>query len=658
MRGSVLVFTAFLWLGSVGSARAAERIPAEVFARGSQMRSAALSPSGRYVAYITHINGARVVVALDTANGRASAVVKGEGGAKDQFLVDRCWFKTDERLVCHFRGHDYDGGQPFAVSRLVAVDREGGNARVLVQNGRAGASQFQDRIMHRLPDDPSGVLIALDDDQDVYPSVFRLDINTGRLTTVVRQREPITWWFTDRRGVVRFGYGYQATRGVFIARDSAEAQWRTLARFQRFEGTHFSPLGFTSLPNVMLVFAERNGRDAVWEMDLRDDKDLELLYAHPEVDIDSTYDWYSDRRIVGFEYETDRPQVHMIDPEAEQIQRALEAALPGRATRVVDSSRDGKRLLVHSYSDVVPGSWYLFDVDKNSLRLIGHVQPELVGKPLAPMRTVMVPGPGGVKIPGYLTLPVGRGDKNLPAIVMPHGGPYGRDSWGYDELLQLLANRGYAVLQLNFRGSTGYGSAWTQAGFQGWGTVMHDDITAGARWLVSQGHADPARLCILGWSYGGYAALIGAVKEPELYRCAVSIAGVSDLKAIINEDARFYGGAAAARNATGDEDLDDQSPRRRAAEIRAPVLLVHGSADIQVIERHSRRMARALAAAGKPHETLYIEHGDHSLIKPAMRLALYQKVEEFLARHLDDGKVAGGGAAAGSSAGAGSAPSQ
>lgn len=633
---SRLVYPLLLWLlAATVDVVAAERISADVFAQGSRIMSASLSPSGRYVAYVTHSGDKRFVVALDVTTGESSAVVRGEGGAKDRFLATYCWFKTDERLLCHFRGHDFDDGQPFAVSRLVAIDRGGGNPKVLVQNGRAGASQFQDRVLHRLPDDPGGVLIALDDDRDIYPTVFRLDINTGRLTTVARQREPITTWLADRRGVVRFGYGYKDTRGVFVARDSADAQWRTLARFQRFEGTHFNPIGFTSLPNVMLVFSEHRGRDAVWEMDLRDDKDLELLYAHPEVDVDAAYEWFRDERIVGFQYETDRPQLHMIDPEAAGIQRALDAALVGMANRIVDSSQDGKLLLVHSHSDVGAGAWYLFDVARNSLRALGVAQPELRGKALAPMRTVTVAGPGGVRIPGYLTLPVGRGEKNLPAIVMPHGGPYGRDSWGYDPLLQLLANRGYAVLQLNFRGSTGYGSEWLQAGFQGWGTVMHDDITAGARWLISEGYADPARLCVLGWSYGGYAALIGAVKEPDLYRCAVSIAGVSDLKDIINEDARFYGGAAAARNSTGDEDLDDQSPRRRAAEIRAPILLVHGSADIPVIERHSRRMARALAAAGKPHETLYIEDGDHSLTKPPMRLALYRKVEEFLARYLD-----------------------
>jgi dipeptidyl aminopeptidase/acylaminoacyl peptidase len=250
------------------------------------------------------------------------------------------------------------------------------------------------------------------------------------------------------------------------------------------------------------------------------------------------------------------------------------------------------------------------------------------------MRPVRVPGADGAPMPGYLTLPSGHTGRNLPAVVLPHGGPYSRDSWGFDPLVQLLASRGYAVLQVNYRGSTGYGEAWLAAGFQGWGTVMHDDITAAARWLVADGIADPRRLCIVGWSYGGYAALIGAVKQPDLYRCAVSIAGVSDLKAIAREDNRFYGGAAAARQSTGTQDLDSQSPRARAAEIKAPVLLVHGHADVSVVVDHSEKMADALKRAGKPHELLVIRNGDHSLRMPAMRQALYERLAAFLAANL------------------------
>jgi dipeptidyl aminopeptidase/acylaminoacyl peptidase len=206
-------------------------------------------------------------------------------------------------------------------------------------------------------------------------------------------------------------------------------------------------------------------------------------------------------------------------------------------------------------------------------------------------------------------------------------------------VVQVLASRGYAVLQLNFRGSTGYGTEWYEAGFRHWGTVMHDDITAGAKWMVSEGIADPARMCIVGWSYGGYAALIGAVKEPTLYKCAVSIAGVSDIYQLQIDDSRFYGGRAMVQDITGDNrrELDAVSPRKNADRIKVPVLLIHGDDDIQVLVDHSRTMAKALKKAGVPSQLVIIEKGNHSLSTAPWRDTLYTKLESFLAGQIGQG---------------------
>lgn len=623
------------------------RIPIEAFAAGANFGAPSLSPNGEHVVFITHVQGAPYVAVRNLADGTDRPILKGEGGTKNRFAVQYCWFKTDQRIVCHFGGFDYDSGRPYPLSRLVALNIDGSASKVLVQNGRAGASQFQDRILHRLPNDPSHVLIQLDPDGNIFPSVFKLDVDSGKLTHVVRSREPILHWAADRSGVVRFGYGFRGSKSQYITRDSADDPWRPLLKFETFGERAFTPLGFGSLPDRMLVSAEHRGRDAIFELDLRDEKELELVFSHPQVDIDDAYQWPNDGQVAGFEFETERPQLYLFDPEMAGIQATVDGAIPGAVNRVISSSTDRNRLVIWSYSDTVSGTAYLLDLRAKALRALGLQNQQLRNATLAPMRAVRVPGApaapdtkaadagfGPGVMPGYLTLPVGRGDRKLPAVVMPHGGPYARDSWGHDDLVQLLANRGIAVLQLNYRGSTGFGSDWLDAGFQGWGTVMHDDITAGARWLIQQGIADPARLCIVGWSYGGYAALIGAVKEPDLYRCSVSIAGVSDLKAIQAERDRFYGGRAATINSTGTEDLDDQSPRRRASEIKVPVLLVHGEADINVVRDHSEKMSNALRKAGKSQELLMIEDGDHSLIRPSMRAALYAKLDEFLSRHL------------------------
>ncbi|HLY51672.1 MAG TPA: S9 family peptidase, partial [Steroidobacteraceae bacterium] len=392
-------------------------------------------------------------------------------------------------------------------------------------------------------------------------------------------------------------------------------------------------------PDQLLVFAPHEGRIAVWQLDLAapSDSGMQLLYSRPDVDVGGILQWPIDRHVTGFVYETDRPHTHFTDPHAAAIEEQLERALPGAYHVVVDATLDGSQLVTVSFSDVMPPRYHLMDVASGALTELGRQGAALGNAPLAPVRPVTVPGEGGISIPGYLTLPLGEAPgRKLPAVVLPHGGPYARDHWGYDPLVQILANRGYAVLQLNFRGSTGYGEQWREAGHQAWGTIMHADITAGAHWLIDSGIADPARLAIVGWSYGGYAALIGVEKEPQLYRCAVSIAGVSDLSQMAHDDERFYGGKDSAGDAMGTDPaaLRAQSPLEHAELIRVPVLLVHGDEDYTVLVEHSKAMDQALARHGVPHELVLIHHGDHSLVRPQMRLTLYQKLTEFLHKNL------------------------
>lgn len=614
-------------------ADAVDRIPVEVFARGAGMRAPSLSPNGDRLVYVGSVNNTVVIVVRDLAARSEKPVLAGD---INDFSVKSCWFKTDERLICYYGGTLFDLGDPYSASRMLAIDADGKNVKVLIQNSAAGVSQFQDRVLHPLPQDPDNVLIQIDDDRNVFPSVFKLNVHTGAMRQVVRQREPVLHWAADRDGVVRFGYGFTtlSKKGVYLARDSADADWRVLQRFALFDSAQWRVAGFGVAPNTLLVLANHKGRDALFEMDLADKTDQQLVFADGTHDIDGPEYWPTDGRFIGVSYETDKPQIELMDPTALAVQRAIDSALPNRTNRIISASRDGNRILIASSSDVQASRFYLLDVKAVRLAEIGQANPELRERPLANMRPISIKAPDGATIPGYLTLPVGSSGKNLPGIVLPHGGPYARDSWGYDPLLQMLVSRGYAVLQLNFRGSTGYGQAWLDAGFQGWGTAMHDDITAGARWLLKEGVVDAKRLCIVGWSYGGYAALMGAVKEPDLYRCAASIAGVSDLARLRFQDSRFYGGAAAVTNAVGTEDLAAQSPRRRAGEIKVPVLLVHGTADVSVRVEHSKEMDKALARENKSRALIIIKDGDHSLSKPAMRLTLYQALEKFLAQHL------------------------
>lgn len=603
------------------------------FAADADFALPALSPDGNKVAYITRADGKRVLVVLDLVNKTRTGLM---AATVETFEISYCRFKNDERILCGFRGTAFQQGQPYPVSRLVAVDVSGGKKpRVLVQNGSQGTSQFQDEIMDWQIDDPEHVLIELSSDRDVFPAVHSLDVYTGLTSVVQRARFPILNWKTDKSGVVRFGSGLdEKAKKYYITRESKGDSWRTLGKWEIGE-SDFTVLGFGPAPATLLVSATHNGRDAIFEMDLTEKSDRQLLFANSEVDVDGPIYWPYDNRIVGFSYETDRVRRKFIDEEAKSIYDSLDAALPGADNYVMSSSRDGKKLLVRSEADVRPPNYHILDVTTSKMLRIGSQNAALAQSPLSPMKPVRIKAPDGVVLPGYLTLPLDSTGKKVPMVVYPHGGPASRDSWGYDRMVQFFASRGYAVLQVNFRGSVGFGDDWYQQGHQNWGTVMVDDITAATRWAIAEGIADPANTCIVGWSYGGYAALMSAVREPTLYRCAASIAGVADLRALSWQGSRFYAGRRTMKYILGDDvsELKAGSPMRAADKIQVPVLLVHGDDDWQATVDHSKRMAKALERAGKKFELVIIKDGNHSLTRPEWRETLLTKLEQFLAKN-------------------------
>jgi dipeptidyl aminopeptidase/acylaminoacyl peptidase len=600
------------------------------FAAQADAIAPSISPDGQKVAFVTRVEGQRLLVLIDLAKRERRGLM---GAIVEPFEISYCNFKNDERLLCGFRGTQFYRSQPYIVSRLVAVDVSGkGKPRVLIQNGTEGGSQFQDQVLDWQLNDPKRVLIELSGDGDPFPSVQSLDVYSGLSYVVQRARSSITNWATDRNGVVRFGSGFDGKKNSYIARDGADAPWRTLAKWEIGE-SDFTVVGFGAAPATLLVEAIHNGRSAIFEMDLEEKSDRQLLFANSEVDVDTPIYWPGDKRIVGFEYETDRTHRKFFDAEAEAIYASIDRLKPGLDNEIVGSSRDGKRLLVMSRSDVRPTEYSVLDLTAGKLLRIGSANPALAEAPLAPMKPVKIKAADGQILPGYLTLPLGSNGKNLPTVIYPHGGPHSRDSWRFDPVVQFMASRGFAVVQVNFRGSTGYGKEWYEAGLRNWGTVMIDDVTAATKWAIAEGVADPGHTCIVGWSFGGYAALMSAVRESELYRCVVSIAGVSDLRALSRDAAMFYGGRRAIEYLLGDDsaELKAGSPMRSAAKIKAPVLLIHGENDVQANIDQSRRMARALDGADKKFEFVVIKDGNHSLTRYEWRETLYTKLEKFLA---------------------------
>lgn len=403
---------------------------------------------------------------------------------------------------------------------------------------------------------------------------------------------------------------------------------------------HWLPLYVMSEPDSLAIVSRRE-RDtyAVLRYDTRKRQVVELMAGHPAQDI---------RYLRGLEQPnlevvlTDgiKPEIYWFDGRWAALQGVVDAALPGRIN-VLQGDKQG-RVLVFSYADVDPGRWYLLDSRTSQMREIGQVRPNIDPKSMRPMETIRYAARDGLTVNAYLTRPADSSPTPKPMVVLIHGGPHVRDRWEWDVEVQLLASRGYVVLQPQFRGSSGFGRRFEQAGHRQWGRAMQDDIADGVAHLVRQGIADPERVCIYGASYGGYAAMWGVIKTPELYRCGVSFAGVSDLAAQAAHsfmDDSTVASREIDRQRIGDPErdrewLDEVSPLRHAARVRVPLLIAHGEEDTRVLHSQSKKMVDALRDAGKSIEWITFPRTGHGLYYTRQQIDFYKALLAFLDRHI------------------------
>lgn len=421
-------------------------------------------------------------------------------------------------------------------------------------------------------------------------------------------------------------------------RSNSEADWELLEKGPVVVN-HWQPLFIR--PDGSLVIRTRRGRDtwAIEAYDPRSRQTIELMAEHPTEDISfrDTTRVGNFRRVIT---QGLKPQTHWFDEQWAEVQRAVDTALPGRVNHL--SGDPKSRVLVLSFSDLDPGTWYLVDLKQKTFREVARFQPRVLSASMRPMQTLRYAARDGLSIPAYFTTP--RTEGPWPLVVMIHGGPAARDHWGWDPEVQLLALRGYAVLQPQFRGSSGFGANFENAGRGQWGLAMQDDITDGVRHLIDRKLVDPNRICILGASYGGYAALWGLEKTPELYRCGISFAGVTDIDLVLNGRsdinlARMSIGRELRRHQLGllagnGSDFSSVSAVKHANRIQAPVLLMHGEKDLRVPMAHGRRMAAALDALHKPYQWLQFDGEGHGLIDPANQRRYYLALLDFLDRHI------------------------
>lgn len=634
-----------LALGVTGMAGATQ--PLAAFARMPNIQSITLSPDGRQVAIITASDDRSIVVVEDAQSlGNPRPLLASKPGEYD---LNSCDWVSNTRLLCSVKVMDKVLMMRREImvgrTRLIGVNSDGSGLEDLSKNAVGSYGYAEDHVLGLVPGKPDTVLIQRKEDPfgfaPSYPSVYELDVSTGKRTLKMKGREPISAYVADAQGEVRVGTGVIFNSGTvrYYVRPKGEKGWRLLKKVQAFDASDpLEPIAMAPGEDQAYAIGDHDGRSALWLMDLGDQQAPRLLYSNLEVDVSGPL-LTPDRQLIGVMYETDRPSVSYVDDRWHAIMEGVNRALPETFNVIAGASRDHKVLVIRARSDVNAGSYYLLDTRNSQVRPVGTAYPELKPELMGRMRSISYKAADGTEIPGYLTVPVGAKAEKLPLIVMPHGGPIARDSWGFDFLRAFLVDRGYAVLQMNFRGSSGYGSQWRMAAHQDWGGLTYSDVTDATRWAVAQGISDPQRMCILGWSFGGYVALLGAVRNHDLYRCAVSIAGLSDLSLLQNES---RGNRFATGQITADkEKLRKDSPLQHVEEIAMPVLLVHGDRDLQSDIEQSRTMEAALKGADKSVRAVYLEGATHQLDRKSDRVTLLTEVENFLHEHLGPGGSSG-----------------
>jgi len=613
----------------------------------------AISPSGeKIVMLVAGVGASSSVKVFDLNTGATTNVLASPGKPES---LDWCEFASDNQLVCKYGANVDMGGQIVGFSRLVTLGIDGKGMKLLGQNDSfydAGLRQVDGAIIDWLPGENGAVLMA----REYVPEVGRTGsnisrkeeglgvdrINLGNLKSE-RVEPPVkgtSGYMTDGRGNVRLRIrdemsGSGVLTGVisYSYRLPGSREWMPLGEYDARNDSGIYPLAIEADSNSIYVLKKLEGRDALYRIALDGTRTTTLVAKNDTVDIGSVQRFGRGQRVISYSYSDDRTRSVFFDQEFRKLSASLGKALP--SSPLIDfggASADGKQLLIFAGSDTNPGSYYFLDRNTKDMGELASVRPSLKDKKLSPVKAVQYKARDGAMIPAYVTIPVGSSGKAMPAVVLPHGGPSARDEWGFDWLAQFLAARGYVVVQPNYRGSAGYGDAFlNENGFRNWQTAISDVIDA-ARFLVRDGIADPTRLAIVGWSYGGYAALQSAATVPDLFKSVVAIAPVTDLS-LLKQQARGFTNANLVSDFVGSgTHVRDGSPLRNVASIRAPVLLVHGDLDANVGINHSLKMASALKAEGKPVDLIRYEGLDHQLDDSNARTEMLTRMGELLGR--------------------------
>ena len=620
----------------------------ESFFKLPQYGAMVLSPDGENIAALSGVAGHQNIVVINLAKHAATPVT----AMTSRDVVTVRWLNNKRLLFTTgslgTRADDARGGG------LFAVDMDGNALRILGEGsdeqrsaGLRAVFRFLG-VVRTLPGDGDEFIaqeVAFEDRELKPGGLYRVDSRSGRRTNIGSGKPeavPNEAWVVDAKGVARAFVAVAENRARIYYRKDEDSPWQKLDDFSTLEGNGWIPVAIAD--DGTLIVSSHRGHDkaALVRYDPRSKSFGEVIAAHPQVNLeDLAYD--RDGRVIGVRYSADKEGVAWFDDDMARVQSAIDRSFPG-SVNTLSASRDHQRFLITSRSDVAPGSYYLFDRKTGKVEWLADRRPWIDPKKMSPMTAVRYTARDGLEIPAYLTVPKGSSGRNLPLVVMVHGGPWvSGDDWRWNPEVQFLASRGYAVLQPNFRGTTRYGWKHFSSSFRQWGLTMQDDVADGTLWAIKEGIADPARVCIYGASYGGYATMMGLAKTPDLYKCGVNYVGVTDLElfqtATWSDFAYSDFLKFAMKEMFGDVTRDSAqikatSPVLLASRIKSPVMMAYGAADVRVVPEHGTRMKAALENSGRTVEWMMVEGEGHGYRDLNNQMMFYGKMEKFLARHI------------------------
>ncbi|MDN5864765.1 MAG: S9 family peptidase [Gammaproteobacteria bacterium] len=642
-------------------------LPLSDWIRWPQFRSVAISPDGKYLAVVTslkdnHQRYQLVILPTDSVVNKHPKVTA-QYSLTDRKLFSGVFWANDERVVTATATNVGGFERPFLTGKLFAVNVDGGQQKMLMGYGKNAAFLG---VLSRLRKNPRAILVyGTRSHRATKPIAFWLDVYTGDMHRVAQSPMGNGGLMADHNGDVRIAWGYNSKTGWpgLYYRDADSMDWQdktsligkadAAAALATGGPIMFGP------DNESVYFrtwADNAARTmGLYSYDLNTGK-KRLLYDNPAVDLGGVIESFDRKSLVGVEVYPGEPEILALKPKSARIQllAALKQALPNSQVNITSWTRDGSEAIVYTWGDKVSPAYYLYSSrPKPRLTFLFHEVPWIKNRNLSRMKPIQFKTRDGLTVHGYLTIPHGvEKPENMPMVVYVHGGPHGiRVHWGYSPggfdstATEILADNGYAVLSLNYRGSGGYGFKFLSAGFRHWGDTMQNDLADGVKWAIEQGYADPEQVCIFGASYGGYAALMNSERFPDLYQCAVGYSGCYDLvlhETRTSDTARFAAGRLylATVLGTNEKQLKAFSPAYNADKLEIPVLLLHGGRDERCPVDGYDHMVDAIEENGTPLKTLFYNNEGHGFYEPEHRIEAWKEMLAFFAKYIGPGATA------------------